>query len=299
MRDRFELKRKWAVERIRAGLVKRGSPRAQMTAFVMAAGCAGFLCSFCLLHLGLTVMWLRYGLAIATAYGTFLILIGTWVARQRRKVAERETRWRREITVEDVVDIVTDHTLGAAADAAEGVTRLVSSIDPAATDEASHFAGAGGQFGGGGATAAFDSADVPNGEASSSLGDGLDVSFNLDLDDALVIVAILAALAAALAASVWVVISAPTLFAEVLFDAALSAGLYRRLRRIDAAEWWRSAIRLTWIPALLTTITFAAAGYVMQCYAPEAASIGAVWQHDELAPRPQHPTTRSGRHAHP
>jgi hypothetical protein len=257
MRDRFELKRKGAVERIRAGLEKRGSPRAQMMAIVMAAGCAGFLCSFVLLHLGLRVMWLRYGLAIAAAYSVLLILIGAWVARQRRKVAERQTRWRREITVEDVVDVVTDDSFGAAADAAE--------------------AGGGGQFGGGGASASFESADAPDGKASSSLGNGIDVGF--DLDDAVVIVAVLAAIAAALAASVWVVISAPTLFAEVLFDAALSAGLYRRLRRLDATEWWQSAIRRTWILALITTITFAAAGYVMQRYAPEAASIGMVWQH--------------------
>jgi hypothetical protein len=274
MGNRFELKRKQAVERVRSSLVKRGSPRAQMTAIVVAAGCTGFLCSYLLLHLGLRVMWLRYGLAIALAYGAFLILIGAWVEHQLNKVTERETRRRRDLTVEDVV---TDDPLGA--NAAEGVARLVSKLDPVPPDGASHFAGGGGQFGGGGASASFESVDVPDAEASSSIGNGIDVGFNLDLDDAVVVVAVLAAIAAALTASVWVVISAPTLFAEVLFDAALSAGLYRRLRRLDASKWWQSAIRRTWIPALITTVAVTTAGYVMQSCVPEAASIGAVWEH--------------------
>jgi hypothetical protein len=94
-----------------------------------------------------------------------------------------------------------------------------------------------------------------------------------------VVVAVIAAIVAAVAASVWVVISAPALFADVLFDGALSAGLYRRLRTLNHHQWWEGAIRHTWVPVLGTAITFCAAGYLMQRYAPEAASIGAVWQH--------------------
>ena len=277
MGERFEVKRKRAVDRIRARLEKRGSPRAQMSVIVVAAGSAGFLCSFVLLHLGLRVMWLRYGLAIGLAYGVFLLLVGAWVARQRRKLDQHETRLRREVTAEDVVDIVTGDPVGSAVDAAEGVGRLVARLDPA--DAASHLAGGGGHFGGGGASASFEAPDVPlaesPGDAAPSGAGGLD----LDLDDALVIVAVLAAVAAAFAASIWVVISAPALFAEVLFDAALSAGLYHRLRRLDGRPWWESAIRRTWVPVLLTTVTFAAAGWVMQSFVPEAASIGAVWEH--------------------
>jgi len=287
MGERFEAKRKRAIERIRAKLEKRGSPRAQMSLMVAAAGSTGFLCSFLLLHLGLRVMWLRYGLAIGLAYGVFLLLIGAWVARRRRKLARHETRSRRELTAEDVVDIVTDDTLGSAVDTANGVGRWVAKLDPghAAGDAASHFEGGGGQFGGGGASDSFEAADVPLAE-SPSLGDAAPtdavetgVGLGLDLDDAVVIVAVLAAVAAAFAASLWVVISAPALFAEVLFDAALSAGLYRRLRKLDGRLWWESAIRRTWVPVLITTVTFAAAGWVMQSYAPEAASIGAVWEH--------------------
>jgi hypothetical protein len=188
---------------------------------------------------------------------------------------------RREITAEDVVDAVTGDPIGSAVDAAEGVGRLAARLDPGqgTVDAASHFTGGGGQFGGGGASASFDAPDVPLGE---SLGDAATSSagaLDLDLDDAVVIVAVIAAVAAAFAASIWIVISAPALFAEVLFDAALSAGLYHRLRRLDGRPWWESAIRRTWVPVLLTTVTFAAAGWVMQSFVPEAASIGAVWEH--------------------
>jgi hypothetical protein len=121
MRDRFEVKRKRAVERIRAKLERRGSPRAQMSMIVVAAGSAGFLCSFVLLQLGLRLMWLRYGLAIALAYGVFFLLVGAWLTHQRRKLARREIRSRSGSTAEDVLDIV---------DAVGDAARLAVRIDP-------------------------------------------------------------------------------------------------------------------------------------------------------------------------
>jgi hypothetical protein len=274
MRDRIEARRKRAVGRIRAQLLARRSPRAEMSLIVAAAGTAGFLCSFVLLHLGLRLMWLRYGLAIAFAYGIFFVLVAVWLALERRRVARQES-----------------HSLDSKGD-------ILDFLDldfggGGAGRSAARFTGGGGRFGGGGASATFDQADgaaadcpVParapeslGHSASTGGGVGKHIGLGLDLDEVVVIVAVVAAIVAAIAASVWVVVSAPELFAEVLFDGVLSAGLYRRLRRLNHRQWWEGAVRHTWLPVLVTALTFSAAGYLMQRYAPEAASIGAVWRH--------------------
>jgi hypothetical protein len=273
-----EVERRRALEKIRASLVRRGSPHAQMSLIVAATGCAGFLSSFALLHLGLRMMWLRYALAIGLAYGAFLGLIGAWLALQRRKLAGRPPRSQSGSRALDVVNISPG---GIGRGAASGAARV---------------AGRGGEYGGGGASAAFSEAGVsgpsvvpvPMPVAGNSVtpadvagagghaGSGLGGGFNLDLDDAVVVVAAIAAVLAAIAASVYVVFTAPALFGEVMFDGALSAGLYRRLRALNHHQWWEDAIRHTAIPVTAVLVFFGAAGYMMQRYAPEAASIGAV-----------------------
>ncbi len=45
-------------------------------------------------------------------------------------------------------------------------------------------------------------------------------------------------------------------------------------------QWWLAgALRQTGVPVLVVVVLLIAAGYLMQSYAPEAASIGAVWRH--------------------
>ncbi|MFI5165657.1 MAG: hypothetical protein ACHQQS_03475 [Thermoanaerobaculales bacterium] len=75
------------------------------------------------------------------------------------------------------------------------------------------------------------------------------------------------------------VVTAPALLAEVMFDGALSAGLYRRLRVLDHHLWWEDALRHTWLPVLVVAVFFGGAGYLMHRYAPEAVSIGGVLSH--------------------
>ena len=256
-----------------------------MSVIVAATGCAGLVCSFALLHVGLRLMWLRYVIAIGVAYGAFLLLIGGWLAWQRRKLERRATVSGSGGSFLDIVDVNT----GGGGGVARGAARL---------------AGAGGRFGGGGAETGFDGANMAAAQAvpvPMPLGDAPGVAghaastgarslagigghgggsgFELDLDDAVVIVAALAAIAAAVASSVYVVVTAPVLFAEVMFDGALSAGLYRRLRTLNHHRWWEDAIRHTAIPVAVVTVFFGIAGYLMQRYEPGASSIGAVAQH--------------------
>jgi hypothetical protein len=110
---------------------------------------------------------------------------------------------------------------------------------------------------------------------SGDSGGGLD----LDLGDLVVIVAFVAAVACACIAALYVVYTAPALLAEVLLDGVLSAGLYRRFRRVERREWLTSAVVRTRVPVIVTALFFIAAGAVGQWYAPGAVSFGGVWRH--------------------
>lgn len=76
--------------------------------------------------------------------------------------------------------------------------------------------------------------------------------------------------------SLFVIWSAPVLFAEILVDALLSAGLYRRLRLLDARHWMSAALKRTVIPFVLTTLVVTGAGWAMQAHTPGARSLGEV-----------------------
>lgn len=89
---------------------------------------------------------------------------------------------------------------------------------------------------------------------------------------------LLLALALGLAlASLYVVYIAPTLFAELLLDAGLSAALYRRLRHAEPdGRWLRTALRRTVWPCVATALLLAAVGAGLAAAVPGARSIGEV-----------------------
>jgi hypothetical protein len=100
-----------------------------------------------------------------------------------------------------------------------------------------------------------------------------------DIDEPLALLAFLAAVGSTLIAGVYVVYSSPTLFAEILVDAAFSVGLYRRMRNLEPRHWLQSVLRLTGIPCAFVALFCMVAGGVSQKYAPEAVSIGGVLRH--------------------
>ena len=80
-------------------------------------------------------------------------------------------------------------------------------------------------------------------------------------------------------ASLYVVYIAPTLFAEVLVDGAISYALFRHLRGQDSQHWLTSACRHTALPFIATALFLAATGAAMSAYAPGAKSVGQVMKH--------------------
>lgn len=90
---------------------------------------------------------------------------------------------------------------------------------------------------------------------------------------AIPLLAIVAVVALAFS-SMWIVYSAPSLFAELLVDGVLSATLYRRLRGIETHHWLETAVRRTVSPFVVTAAVVGLCGAVMHHYYPSAQSLG-------------------------
>jgi hypothetical protein len=242
------------VARLRRLIEHAHAPRLQMMLIVALTGAGGFLASAFLLSFGVEALWLRYALAVVLAYLVFLFLLWSWL------------RLRHDDLV-DGIDLI-DATLRAGA--------------PAPCEFG------GGAFGGGGAGGSFDDAPAPasHAVAHASAGDaappkaggGLSeaAAGALDLDELAAVVVAIAALAGALLAVFSLVWAAPVLLAELVFNAALAAGLYRRLRGVRGEHWLRTALRRTAGPFAVVALLFAVAGGALQHVVPEARSIGQV-----------------------
>ena len=141
----------------------------------------------------------------------------------------------------------------------------------------SPWTGSGGHSGGGGASASW-------GEAAASSSASADSASLLDVADGeaglplLAILGIMALVATVLVASAWVVWSAPVLMAELLVDAAIAGGLYKRMQGMQAQGWWRLCLSHTIWPLLGLLVFFAGLGWLAQQLAPDAVSLMQVFK---------------------
>jgi hypothetical protein len=264
------VQRQYAVESMRAKLVRRTSPRMHMLGLVVVTGGVGFLASYALLHAGVRSMALRYPVATCLGYAAFLGLIRLWIRRYRVTAKETSQKSRYDFDL-DLTDVPIDQLFSSPADGFDGFGR-------------------GGGFSGGGggsdwgtssvSSHAVASPPVASGGGGSGASGGGGWSLDLDLDEGavwLVPIAIIAAIV--LSVVIYVLYLAPTLFAELLLDAGLAAGLYRKLIRTEPQSWLRTAVRRTVAPALFVAGLLALAGTIMQRVYPDAASIGVVVHH--------------------
>ncbi|AWH44491.1 MULTISPECIES: hypothetical protein [Stenotrophomonas] len=237
------------VARARRQLQHQGWPRLQMALIVLLTGGAGFLASHVLRLAGLDSMLLRYPLAVLLAYAVFLLLMWIWI------------RWR--------WDAVADGAGDVASNAGGGGSTPRSGPS---------WGGNGGHSGGGGASASWgeaSAASVMDSDGASLIDAATEHEAGLPL---LAVLGILALVASVLLASAWVVWSAPVLMAELLVDAAIVGGLYRRMQGMGAQGWWRLCLSHTFWPLLGLLVFFAGLGWVAQQLAPGAVSLMQVVQ---------------------
>jgi hypothetical protein len=248
---RLFVTRSGEINRLRSRLERDGFPRLQMSLLVTITGASGFVASYLFFHAGLREMSWRYLLACAIAYLVFLLLLWLWLRTKAEDYAD----------IPDVTNVLP--TPGKS------------------SGESVCYAGKEGEFGGGGASASFDDASGSMvSEAGASDGVVGEVLSGAAAADELAIpLFVLLLLAGLVLSSLYVVYSAPVLFAELLLDGMLAAGLYRRLRGIESRHWLATALRKTIWPFMLTALMFFVAGWAMGLYAPAADSIGAVLQY--------------------
>ncbi len=89
----------------------------------------------------------------------------------------------------------------------------------------------------------------------------------------LAILGLVALVATVALAGVWVVWSAPVLMAELLVDAAIAGGLYRRMQGMQQQGWWRVCVSHTTWPLLGLLLFFAMPGGFAQELAPGATPL--------------------------
>ena len=255
---------------IRGVLQRRASPRLHMSALVLATAAIGFLASYLMLKAGLTLMAIRYPLAVAIAYAGFLGLVSVWLRRFRLHVREAKHPHGEIDIVEVPLELLSRTGSGSSGGGSE--PRF----------------GGGGDFKGAGASRSWVGISeaspppiviaAPRSASVSTSGGGGGGGGGFDFDGEAIVVIIPVAIIVALSLSVllYVVYIAPILFAELLLDAGLAAGLYHRLSGIERRSWLTTAVRNTAVPAGLVAGLLAIAGAVMQGVYPEAVSIGRV-----------------------
>jgi hypothetical protein len=244
------IQRHRAIALIRAHLERRSYPRLQLLAVMTFAGLAGFFTSVLLLHLGLTVVAVRYAVAALVGYVAFLAGIRIWLAMQRST---------RSFSGPEVGDFPLPQS-----DAPE----------PGNVEF-----GGGGGFSGAGAGRSFEApgTTAPGADA----GRVLELDIVPDLDDGVgIIVPLVIAgfLVIGLIGAVTVLTGAPGLLAEVLLDGLIAGTAYRRLRDLDRHHWLDGVVRRTWKPMAATIGALLLVGIGIAQLDPGADSIGDVFR---------------------
>ncbi len=250
------------IRRVSRQLEQSQSPRLLMLLIVALAGACGFLATVAMLHAGVDRLWVRYVAAVALSYGVFLSLLWYWLhGRQDDGVDLLDPSWQPRSRSDS----------GSSCDA--------------------RFEGGGGHFGGAGASGSFD--DLPaastSGESSSptdidvGMGEVAEASEAWPLAMAIAAIVLMFALLGAIFASTWVVWNAPMFMGELLVDAALARGLYRRMRGSDDGHWLKTALRRTFRAFAGLLVLAAVAGFAMQAVVPDVQSLGAFLHHTSRA----------------
>ena len=215
------------VARVRAYLLRAGSPRVRMLLIVVLTGACGLGASYLMLRAGLLSMPARYVIALLIAYIAFLGLLRLFVDDSDPGNPD-----------------LPDNSFSGSHDPSSAQASSMHDI--------------------------IDARSSRSGNGNWFEGIGVD-------DDLMLPLLLLLALLTIACASAWIIASAPTLFAELLVDCAISAGLYRRLRTLERRHWLDTALRHTIWPFAATAVVVVAFAFAAQHYRPKAHSIGGVF----------------------
>ena len=250
--------------------IKRTFTRFHMSLILLGTILCGVVFSKLLLVAGLENMLIRFVVVLGLAYLCFLLLLKLWL----HYLTAPYRKGRRGGIVSDAADVLT----GIPDFSSTGEGRVVS--------------GHGGEFGGGGASEAWEGGrDVSElsvsqgavgagesiGEtAAGTAGDALSVSAD---EGGLVLIPLILLLLGILGGGIYVMYEAPVILSEAAFELILASSLIKRARQIDSPNWIGSVFRSTWPALLLTLVIAIAAGWGLMAYCPQASKITEVFQY--------------------
>ena len=223
---------------------------------------SGVLFSKIYLQLGMKGMTSRYLLVLISAYLVFLLLIKIWLSylTSRRSLAE---------DMLDAVDLPSD--LGNLPSPGE------------------IFRGQGGDFGGGGASGAWDSVSAAAQDISSSavesvgsavesasegVADTAGEAVSGIADEGAIILIPLAILFLVIfGAGAYLIYEAPVILSEAAFEFLLASSLIKGAKKMDKPDWMGSVFSATWIPLAITAVVVIIVAQIVTSHCPLAVSI--------------------------
>jgi hypothetical protein len=244
-----------SAKQVEQRLLATSFPRLHMILILALAALGTFLSSASLVRMGLSSMGVRYLLSVACGYLSFLSLVRVWIAYQTRNWSfGRASRTEEKRSFDGNLELPDLSALGD----------FVGSADSA-------FSGAGGEFGGAGASGSF---ELPLASSESGASDALGAVGSAD-EGLPIVIAVIAVLGGLIALG-FVVYSSPVLFAEVLLDVAVLGAAYKQNKRHQRAHWAAGVLGRTYKPMLVLSVFAAIFGFAVQSLAPKDKTLGAV-----------------------
>lgn len=252
----------WTRERVKRHLVQRFYTRFHMSLILGSSAMTAMLVNWLLLHGGMHAMWLRYPIALSTAYLAFMTGVWLWL-RYAGFVRDAST----SSSLVDGGDIGNFPVPGGS-----GPTEFSDAVG-----------GSGGQFGGGGASGSW-GGDTPlsasssgsSGSSGSSSSGGSSLMDGIDIDGEGLVLLVLALL---LIASIFILSGyaiwfAPEILTEAAFGAALAGGLAKRAKSEDSSGWIGGVIAKTWWLFGIVLVAAMAFAIFATVHYPQAATFG-------------------------
>jgi hypothetical protein len=230
-----------------------------MLLVLIAAGMSAFLTSKGLHVLGSNSMGIRYPISVILGYGVFVGVLGIWLSTIRRRA-------RTHVDLPTVPEELVD-----AADTTVAATPVVDPTHDPLFDlrmvmqnrrENTVTPGV--------------SLSVPTAGEGGGKSDGVSLGgIDIDADGVLVAIGVLVGIGilVALIGSLFILVEAPMLMAELIVDGVLVAGVAARFRPPSTQEWLSSAIGRTWKVAFAISVTFAIVGFGLDFLTPGATTM--------------------------
>ena len=262
----FKLMKK---QKFKQRFAKNVFTRFHMSLILLGTILSGIIFSKLLLIFGLQHMMIRFIIVLIFSYLSFFLFMKLWL----HYLTTPYRKNRQDESLLDAVDVIT------------------SVPDFSSTNSAHSLIGHGGEFGGGGASGAWEnvsgSLEIPvseemivsansvcettaetTGEAISCLAD----------EGGILLIPLALLLLIVFGGGIYLIYEAPVIISEAAFELILATTLIKKARRIDNPNWMGSVFRATWPAFTLTLVITIIAGWVLMAYCPQATKIKEVFQ---------------------